>query len=106
MPARYLSCAVRLVPVRCPVVSPNARLEWPQCAARAALADEASAHRAAAFAGPRAGRAGARRRYSQSLRICACVMLLFGGTLCVSHTLPPMVEPAPSVMRPRMVAPA
>ena len=29
-----------------------------------------------------------------------------GGTLRVSHTLPPMDEPRPMVMRPRMVAPA
>ncbi len=36
----------------------------------------------------------------------AWVMLLSAGTLRVSHTLPPMVEPLPMVMRPRMVAPA
>ena len=40
-----------------------------------------------------------------SLRTCACVMLLPGGTLRVSQTLPPMVEPRPMVMRPRIVAP-
>src|SRR5690606_16172333 len=36
----------------------------------------------------------------------AWVMLLPGGMLRVSQTLPPMVEPWPMVMRPRMVAPA
>ncbi len=36
----------------------------------------------------------------------AWVMLLSAGTLRVSHTLPPMVEPLPMVMRPRIVAPA
>jgi len=32
--------------------------------------------------------------------------MLFGGTSCVSQTLPPMVEPRPIVIRPKMVAPA
>ena len=36
----------------------------------------------------------------------ACVMFAPAGTLRVSHTLPPMVEPLPMVMRPRIVAPA
>ena len=36
----------------------------------------------------------------------AWVMLLSAGTLRVSHTLPPMVEPLPMVMRPSTVAPA
>ena len=36
----------------------------------------------------------------------AWVMLLPGGTLCVSQTLPPIDEPLPMVMRPRTVAPA
>ncbi|GEM_PF-6216432 len=46
------------------------------------------------------------RENAQQPRICAWVTLLPGATLCVSQTLPPMVEPAPTVMRPRMVAPA
>ncbi len=33
-------------------------------------------------------------------------MLLPGGTLRVTQTLPPMIEPRPIVMRPRIVAPA
>ncbi len=41
-----------------------------------------------------------------SLRACACVTLLPGGTLRVSQTLPPMVDPRPIVTRPRIVAPA
>jgi hypothetical protein len=41
-----------------------------------------------------------------SVRLCACVMRLPGGTLCVTQTLPPMLDPRPMVMRPRMVAPA
>ena len=45
-------------------------------------------------------------RSGSLLRSCACVIWLLGGTLCVSHTLPPMVDPRPIVMRPRMVAPA
>ncbi|MNH36882.1 hypothetical protein D3C79_977220 [compost metagenome] len=36
----------------------------------------------------------------------AWVRLLPGATLRVSQTLPPMVEPLPMVIRPRMVAPA
>ncbi len=36
----------------------------------------------------------------------ACVMFAPAGTLRVSHTLPPMVEPLPMVIRPRIVAPA
>lgn len=36
----------------------------------------------------------------------AWVMLLSAGTLRVSQTLPPMVEPLPMVIRPRIVAPA
>ena len=36
----------------------------------------------------------------------AWVRLLPAGTLRVSHTLPPMVEPWPMVMRPKIVAPA
>ena len=48
----------------------------------------------------------ARSESSYVLRICACDTLLPGGTLWVSHTLPPMVDPAPTVIRPRMVAPA
>ena len=40
------------------------------------------------------------------VRVCAWVMLLPGGTLCVSQTLPPIDELRPTVMRPRMVAPA
>ena len=36
----------------------------------------------------------------------ACVMWLPGATSCVSHTLPPIVEPLPMVIRPRIVAPA
>ena len=43
---------------------------------------------------------------TQSLRICACDTLEPGGTLWVSHTLPPMVDPAPMVIRPSTVAPA
>ena len=35
-----------------------------------------------------------------------CTMRLPSGTLCVSQTLPPMTEPLPMVMRPRMEAPA
>ena len=31
--------------------------------------------------------------------------MLPGGTLCVSHTFPPMREPRPMVIRPRTVAP-
>src|SRR5690606_23126335 len=46
------------------------------------------------------------RRPAQALRICAWVTLLPGATLWVNQTLPPMVEPAPTVMRPRTVAPA
>ncbi len=41
-----------------------------------------------------------------SLRACTWVTLDPGGTLRVSQTLPPIVEPRPMVMRPRMVAPA
>ena len=41
-----------------------------------------------------------------SLRACACVTLLPGGTSRVSQTLPPIDEPRPIVTRPRMVAPA
>ena len=41
------------------------------------------------------------------LTACAAwVTALPGGTLRVSQTLPPMIEPAPMVMRPRMLAPA
>jgi hypothetical protein len=36
----------------------------------------------------------------------ACVTWLPGGTLLVSQTLPPMLDPRPIVIRPRMVAPA
>ncbi len=36
----------------------------------------------------------------------ACITRLPGGTLRVSHTLPPIVAPRPIVMRPRIVAPA
>ncbi len=36
----------------------------------------------------------------------ACVIFAPAGTLRVSHTLPPMVEPLPMVIRPRIVAPA
>ena len=36
----------------------------------------------------------------------ACVRLAPAGTLRVSQTLPPMVEPLPMVIRPRIVAPA
>ena len=39
-------------------------------------------------------------------RAVACVTTLFGGTSFVSQTLPPIVEPRPIVIRPRMVAPA
>jgi MFS family permease len=38
--------------------------------------------------------------------VLACVMRLPGGTLSVSQTLPPIDEPRPIVMRPRIVAPA
>jgi hypothetical protein len=41
-----------------------------------------------------------------SLRACNWVTLLPGGTLRVSQTLPPIVDPRPIVIRPRMVAPA
>ena len=41
-----------------------------------------------------------------SLRTWACETLLPGGTLWVSQTLPPMTEPRPIVMRPRIVASA
>ena len=41
-----------------------------------------------------------------SCRLLACVTLLPGGTLRVSHTLPPMVDPRPMVTRPSTVAPA
>ena len=40
------------------------------------------------------------------LRTVACVTKLFGGTSSVSQTLPPIVDPRPMTMRPRMVAPA
>lgn len=43
---------------------------------------------------------------SSSFRELAWVMLLSGGTLWVSQTLPPMLEPRPIVTRPRIVAPA
>ncbi len=36
----------------------------------------------------------------------AWVIFAPAGTLRVSHTLPPMVDPLPMVMRPRIVAPA
>lgn len=39
-------------------------------------------------------------------RTLPCATLVPGGTLCVSHTLPPITEPRPIVTRPRMVAPA
>ena len=44
----------------------------------------------------------------EGLSLCAfaCVMLLPGGTLCVSQTLPPIDEPLPMVILPRTVAPA
>ena len=35
-----------------------------------------------------------------------CDTVLPGGTLRVSQTLPPMLDPRPIVMRPRIVAPA
>lgn len=35
-----------------------------------------------------------------------CVTIVPAGTLCVSHTFPPMTEPRPMVMRPKRVAPA
>ena len=41
-----------------------------------------------------------------SPRSLACEMLLSGGQLRVSQTLPPITDPLPIVMRPRMVAPA
>jgi hypothetical protein len=41
---------------------------------------------------------------SSRSRVCAWAMRLPGGTLRVSQTLPPMVEPRPIVTRPRMVA--
>ena len=41
-----------------------------------------------------------------SLRSLACEILLSGGQLRVSQTFPPITEPLPIVMRPRMVAPA
>lgn len=41
-----------------------------------------------------------------SSRSGAWLMKLPAGTLRVSQTLPPMLEPRPMVMRPRMVAPA
>ena len=40
------------------------------------------------------------------LRTVAWVTKLSGGTSSVSQTLPPMVEPRPMTMRPKMVAPA
>jgi hypothetical protein len=43
---------------------------------------------------------------NSSLRTCAWLMTLPGGTLRVSQTLPPMLEPRPMVMRPNIVAPA
>ena len=41
---------------------------------------------------------------------CACLASVWltrlpGGTLRVSHTLPPITDPAPTVIRPRIVAP-
>src|SRR5690606_31766706 len=42
----------------------------------------------------------------QLRRLNAWVTLLPAGTLSVSQTLPPMVEPLPTVMRPSTVAPA
>jgi hypothetical protein len=39
-------------------------------------------------------------------RAVACVTTLFAGTSFVSQTLPPIVDPRPIVIRPRMVAPA
>lgn len=43
---------------------------------------------------------------NRSLRTCAWLMTLPGGTPRVSQTLPPMLEPRPMVIRPRIVAPA
>lgn len=39
-------------------------------------------------------------------RTLPCATLVPAGTLCVSHTLPPITEPRPIVTRPRIVAPA
>lgn len=39
-------------------------------------------------------------------RTFPCATLVPGGTLCVSHTLPPITDPRPIVTRPRIVAPA
>lgn len=41
-----------------------------------------------------------------SSRAGPCVIELPGGTARVSQTFPPMLEPRPMVMRPRIVAPA
>ncbi|MGY2930731.1 hypothetical protein ACVWZ6_000333 [Bradyrhizobium sp. GM6.1] len=38
------------------------------------------------------------------MRAVACVTKLFGGASSVTQTLPPIVEPRPIVIRPRMVA--
>lgn len=40
------------------------------------------------------------------LRTVACVTKLFGGTSSVSQTFPPIVDPRPTMIRPRIVAPA
>jgi hypothetical protein len=44
--------------------------------------------------------------WNDSLRDWAWVTKLPGGTERVNQTLPPMLEPLPIVMRPRIVAPA
>jgi hypothetical protein len=38
--------------------------------------------------------------------VLVCVMRLPDGTLSVNQTVPPIDEPRPIVMRPRIVAPA
>ena len=81
------------------------RVDWTCCTSTArptASTDPCARRRPAAV-----GRAP---RYGLSAlppsRTLPCATLVPGGTLCVSHTLPPITEPRPIVTRPRIVAPA
>ena len=61
------------------------------------------------MAGIRIGGVVTLERLTASLHeglIITAVIALFGATLCVSHTFPPMTEPLPIVIRPKIVAPA
>ena len=62
--------------------------------------------RAVPVATAAAGRLSNHHRGLILLRTDACVTKLLGGTSSVNQTLPPMVEPIPTTMRPRMGAPA